>query len=162
MIAEEFAAWDLLIVGDGEDKEVIQQLIVEKKLTDRILLIKPTKDINKWYRKSHAFCLSSRWEGFPNALAEALAHGLPAIGFSDCSGVNNLIETGRNGMLAAGNDDPSSLASALKEIMNDSAKRHKMGQEAQTSMDKFNPENIYSLWENMLLNTVENQNHTSL
>ena len=155
MIAEEFAAWDLLIIGDGEDKDILQQLIIEKKMSDRISLIDPTKDINKWYRKSHVFCLSSRWEGFPNALAEALAHGLPSIGFSDCSGVNNLIETGRNGMLAVGNDNPSSLSKALKEIMNDSAKRHKMGQEAQTSIDKFNPENIYNLWESMLLNTVK-------
>ncbi len=162
MIAEEFSAWDLLIIGDGEDKEVLQQLIIEKQLTDRITLLKPTKDINMWYRKSHVFCLSSQWEGFPNALAEALAHGIPAVGFSDCSGVNNLIETEKNGLLAPGNDNPSSLASALKEIMDDSAKRYKMGQEAISIVDKYDPEKIYDLWENMLLNTVENQNHTSL
>lgn len=162
MIAEEFSAWDLLIIGEGEDKEVLQKLIIEKKMTDRIILIEPTKDINKWYRKSHAFCLSSRWEGFPNALAEALAHGLPAVGFSDCSGVNDLIETGRNGMLAEGNGNPFSLGKALKEIMNDSAKRHKMGQEAITIVDKYDPEKIYDLWENMLFNTVRNQNHTNL
>jgi len=162
MIAEEFSAWDLLIIGDGEDKEVLQQLIIEKQLTDRITLLKPTKDINMWYRKSHVFCLSSQWEGFPNALAEALAHGIPAVGFSDCSGVNNLIETGRNGLLAEGNGNPFSLGKALKEIMNDSAKRHKMGQEAITIVDKYDPEKIYDLWENMLFNTVRNQNHTNL
>ena len=54
---------------------------------------------------AHLFALPSRFEGFPNALAEAVAYGLPAVAYRGVSGVEELVVDGRNGLLA--NDEAS-------------------------------------------------------
>jgi glycosyltransferase involved in cell wall biosynthesis len=153
-IATDFPKWDLIIIGDGEEREYLQNLIEELGLVNRILLPGTTDNVTEWYVKSHAFCLPSICEGFPNALAEALAHGLPAVGFSECSGVNELIRTGKNGFLAEGNNNPSSLAKELTKIMRDKKLRSTMGQEAVNSMKQYKPEKVYDKWENLLTTTV--------
>ena len=58
--------------------------------------------------------MPSRWEGFPNVVAEALAHGLPVVGFELCSGIPELITNDISGIVAKGMDNSQSLALALK------------------------------------------------
>ena len=62
-------------------------------------------DVAAEYAAADLFCLPSRWEGFPNTVAEALAHGLPAVAYEGCAGTGDLVEPGENGLLAAGNGD---------------------------------------------------------
>lgn len=150
-LAAEFPQWQLRIVGDGEEKEQLQKLISSLGMGGRIGLVGTTDNVGDFYRGSHLFCLPSRWEGFPNALAEALAHGLPAVGFAECLGVCDLIEDGRNGLLAPGMDDPAALAGALRALMNDDAKRAEMGAEATRSMESYGPEAIFDKWEQFFL-----------
>jgi len=150
-IAGEFPKWDLIIIGEGEERQYLQALVEEFGLSERVFLLGTNDNLTEWYVKSHAFCLPSIHEGFPNALAEALSHGLPAVGFSECTGTNELIQTNKNGLLAKGNSNPSSLAEEFKKIMKDDESRKTMGCEAMKSMGKYNPKNIYGLWKKMLI-----------
>jgi len=109
-----------------------------------------TPDVSAEYRAADLFCLPSRWEGFPNALAEAMAHGLPAVGFRHCAGVNELILPGHNGQLADGNDDADTLAAVLGPLMLDSAARARMGMEARRITERYRPEKSFDDWEQLL------------
>jgi len=150
-LASRFPEWDLVLVGEGEDRTALQRIIDEKGLAARVSLAGATKSVSEWYAASHLFCLSSRWEGFPNAMAEAMAHGLPCVGFAGCAGVRDLIAHGENGLLAAGNDDPQSLTKVLSTLMASGEKRRRLGQKAVDSMAPYAPEKIFGLWEQTLM-----------
>ena len=62
----------------------------------------PRERLRDLYRHARAFVYPSRYEGFPNALAEAMAAGLPAVAFANVSGVEDLISHGETGILAHG------------------------------------------------------------
>jgi glycosyltransferase involved in cell wall biosynthesis len=142
--------WDLVIVGDGEDRDELESLITERGLERRVTLPGVSTSIAEWYASAQLFCLPSQWEGFPNALAEALAHGLPAVGFAGCAGVRDLIVHGSNGLLADGNGDAASLTVALTALMSDPTLRVSMGLRAVDSVRQFDPQTIFSRWEQVL------------
>lgn len=139
--------WRLILVGVGEDESKLKRLVVEKGLVDRVVFTGAVKDVERFYLDSHLFCLSSRWEGFPNALAEAMAHGLPAVGFAGCAGVRHLIADGKTGCLAQGNGSVDALAEALLPLMNNDARRQSMGAVAAKAVDQFAPQAIFDRWE---------------
>ena len=70
-------------------------------------------NLNEVYFSHDIFCLASRFEGFPNVVGEALAHGLPVVGFEECSGMRELISPGINGEIACGNDDHVAFSKAI-------------------------------------------------
>ncbi len=146
--------WDLVIVGEGEERGELERLIQVKGISNRVFLPGKSTSISRMYISSHLFCLPSRWEGFPNALAEALAHGLPCIGFDKCAGMRDLITPGVNGLLADGNGDEESLTITLRKAMSSSDLRKKMGIRASESIKKYTPQRIYSLWEDILKRAI--------
>jgi len=148
-IESQFPFWDLVILGEGELRQELKALIEQRRLSSRVALAGAVKNTSAYYTSSHLFCLSSRWEGFPNALAEALAHGLPAVGFAGCAGVNVLIEHESNGLLAHGNGDDASLAEALALLMQDADKRRSFGGQALASMLQYAPARVMDQWESL-------------
>ncbi len=150
IVASHFPGWDLAIIGEGEDRAKLEKLIADKRLSSRISLPGTNTSVCDLYAFSHLFCLPSLWEGFPNALAEALAHGLPSVGFADCAGVRDLIVSRKNGLLAEGNNDPTTLAKALEMLMISSEARQTMGVNAVYSVKLYAPNEVFSLWERTL------------
>jgi glycosyltransferase involved in cell wall biosynthesis len=156
-LAPAFPDWDLVVVGEGEDRGWLESLVAERGLERRVTLPGVSTSIAKWYASAQLFCLPSLWEGFPNALAEAFAHGLPAVGFANCAGVRDLIVHGSNGLLADGNGDAASLTGALAALMSDSALRASMGLAAVDSVRQFNPQKIFSRWEQLFSEIAANE-----
>jgi glycosyltransferase involved in cell wall biosynthesis len=151
MLAEEFSDWCLRIFGEGSKRAALEKLVADLALTGRVLLPGAVNTVEDEYASAHVFCLSSRWEGFPNALAEAMAHGLPVVGFAGCPGVNAIIDDGIDGLLAPGNGDSAALAGALRVLMADPVRRVRMGEQARLLAQRFSPEHITDRWENLLL-----------
>jgi len=154
-LEKEYPQWKLILAGEGEYRSRIEKEIRAHNLEHKIKLLGAVKDISALYCKSHVLCIPSRWEGFPNVLAEALAHGLPAVGYQDCGGVRDLIEHGQNGLLAEGNGDIQALIFQLKRIFDDDALRSNMGHKAIESIKVYYPQKVYDKWESFLHQAAE-------
>jgi glycosyltransferase involved in cell wall biosynthesis len=150
-IAPQFPLWDLKIVGEGEDRSALEDALRNSSLDPhRVVMPGKTDRISEAYAAANLFCLPSRWEGFPNALAEALAHGLPSVGFEGCAGVPDLITPGVTGRLAPGNGSADALSDALASLMSNDALRQQMGRNAVLAMKRYRPELCFDRWEAVL------------
>ena len=103
--------FQISIVGDGPEIEWLKNL--SSNYPQRVEFHPPSTDLSAFYRGANIFCLTSRWEGFPNVIAEALSYGLPCVGFRECSGIPQLILDNKNGITAKKMGDPQSLAEAI-------------------------------------------------
>ncbi|MFW8744743.1 glycosyltransferase [Mesorhizobium japonicum] len=144
--SQNYPRWDLSIVGDGDLYDELSDYINSKGLAKRVFLEGKQTDVPRWLIDSHLFCLPSRWEGFPNALAEAMSHGLPCVGLVECAGVRDLIEHEKNGLLTEG----SRLAEALGKLMKSSERRKRMGRSAAELIACYAPENSFKNWDALL------------
>lgn len=151
-LAGRFPSWDLVILGEGDRRAALEGIVHEAGLAGRVRLPGARDDVAAWYQDSHLFCLPSRHEGFPNALAEAHAHGLPAVGFAGCAGVDELIEDGKTGLLAAGNGDVETLSRSLACLMAQPEQRQAMGAAGRGAMEAYRPDIVMDAWERLFEN----------
>lgn len=79
LFAQMNSEWTLDIVGEGPEEEMYRQKIAEYQLEERILIHPFTNNIQAYYSQAQVYVLSSRWEGMPLVLMEAMSHGLPII-----------------------------------------------------------------------------------
>jgi glycosyltransferase involved in cell wall biosynthesis len=149
-ISIQYPDWDLRIIGEGELRPELESLVAKLDLQERIALPGATAEIVKEYEKAQIFALSSRFESFGLVTAEAMSYGLPAIGFADCPGTNELISDGENGLLVNGKDRVNALAQGLEKLINDSDLRAEMGKKGRKSVEKYAPENVFAAWEALL------------
>lgn len=153
LLANEFPNWTVEFWGGGNESGVayadeLRKKISDYGLSDRVFLKGENRHIVDEYVKGDIFCFPSAYEGFPNALAEAMSAGLPAVAFRSCSGTADLIEDHKNGILVK--DGVDALAGGLRELMNDQKMRAVIGQHARDSMHGYAPEIIWDKWENLL------------
>ena len=151
-LSSQYPDWDLVIVGDGGDQEKLQKLASSLGVSNHVVFEGYQKNTDRYYQSSDIFCLSSLWEGFPNALAEAMSYGLPCVGFEKCDGVYDLMDHHQNGILAKGNDDPKTLAAALESLMASSEKRKAYGEAAQKITRDYAPDKIFGMWNDLFSN----------
>lgn len=154
LLADDFPDWDLRIVGEGGMRPKLEGLIVASGMEGRVSLPGITRNVAAEYTAAQIFVTASRYESFGLTTAEALAHGLPAVGFADCPGTNDLIRPGENGALAEGEDDrPSALAAALRPLMLEPELRLRLSQSAPSVPLEYRPEVVINSWE-ALIRTV--------
>jgi glycosyltransferase involved in cell wall biosynthesis len=106
----------LMILGEGQERPALEALIDELGVRDRVLL--PGFDSNPYAYMSRAavLVLSSRWEGSPNVLVEAMACGTPVVATNCRSGPAELLEDGRLGPLVPVGDH-SAMAAAIERML---------------------------------------------
>lgn len=153
-IAKDFPEWNLRIIGKGELRPKLEELVISLKMQDRISLPGVTSKIKEEYQAAHIFALTSKYESFGLATAEAMAHGLPTIGFAGCPGTNELIINEKNGLLikVEGNNKVQAFSKGLACLMNDSDLRKNLGLNGLKTIDQFHPDKIVTQWENLVKN----------
>jgi glycosyltransferase involved in cell wall biosynthesis len=110
-----------------------------------------SKNISEEYTAAHLFVLPSRYESLGLTTAEAMAHGLPAIGFDDCPGTRWLIRPGVNGELATGSGNrPAALAAALQPLMKDGDLRARLSMRSLEVSKQFGLKDVLDLWERLI------------
>lgn len=142
--------WHLVIVGEGSERKKLEQLVGQLGLDDRISLPGRTDNVSDWYQQADLFVLSSRFEGFPNALLEAMANGVPAVSFDCQTGPSDIIQNGVNGMLVAPENGAFGLAKALSSLMTDASLREKLGQQATYVRERYAIEKIAAQWDKVM------------
>lgn len=141
----EWTDWRLDIFGQGEWKEMLQQMIDERGLQHSVRINKPTKQIGEEYVKSSLLVMSSHYEGFPMVMIEAMACGLPVVSFDYKCGPKDIIQHGINGLLVP-DGDVKALANAMMEVMADEAYRRMLSQNARKVVDTYSEEAVMKQW----------------
>jgi len=142
--------WDLRIVGDGELRAELEEKITEERLVGRVSMPGSVKDISLEYLNAQILVMPSKYEGFGLVVAEALAHGLPVVGFADCDGINALIKSGVNGVLVqSGENRVSALSQALRKLMLSSGAREKLARNCEMPPG-FEVEQVVDMWEELI------------
>jgi glycosyltransferase involved in cell wall biosynthesis len=149
-IAETHPDWNLAIVGEGPERPNLEAQVRRLRLEARVMLTGVVPDISKELANSQVMACSSRYEGFPNALAEGLAAGLPAVGYKGVSGVEDLIVDGRTGLLVDFNEGAAGLAHALSKLIGDPRRRAAASRAALEHIRQWAPDHIFSLWDEAL------------
>src|SRR5205085_78643 len=126
--------WILRIVGEGNLRRQLERVIAGFGLQDRVQLAGVIEDMEREYCSAQLFAVASRYESFGLATAEALSAGIPAIGFADCPGTNELIQDGLNGLLVGGPDRVAALAAGLDQLMGSTVDRVRLGIAAPTTV----------------------------
>ena len=140
-----FHDWQLDIFGQGEWREMLQQMIGGKRLQANTHICPPTKNIGTEYTHSSLLVMSSNYEGFPMVMIEAMACGLPVVAFDFKCGPKDIIQDGKNGLLVS-NGDIQGLADAMMTLMGNEALRKRMGEKARKVISTYSEETVMSQW----------------
>ncbi|TFV96552.1 glycosyltransferase family 4 protein [Oxalobacteraceae bacterium OM1] len=147
-VASRHPDWRVVIVGEGPQRPALEERVRRHGLCERVLLPGGAGNMADWYGLADLFVLSSRFEGFPNVLAEAMAHGLPAVSFDCDTGPRDIIRNGVDGILVPSGDVPG-LGRAIEHLMAGDALRARMASSASDARSRFSVERIASQWEGL-------------
>ena len=128
--------WKVVIAGGNENGQYLKDLAVQLGILDRINFLGKVKNIDLELAKAGIFVIPSRSEGFPNALVEAMAAGVPCISYNFIAGPQDIIEDDVNGILVP-EGDIQGLAYAIDRLILDPAKRAHLGEKALAVREKY-------------------------
>ena len=144
-VAGRFSDWHLAIAGEGPERGKLEALIEKLGLTERVHLLGLVEQPARVLRAADLFALSSRHEGFPNALCEAMACGLAVIA-TDCAGPRAIVRPEIDGLLVPRLDEPA-MAQGLSRLMDDAGLRARLGEKAREVLDRFSYERTLGEWD---------------
>ena len=140
--------WGLVILGNGPERRSLEELARSLGIADRLFLLGQVGNIGSWYARAEFYVMSSRFEGFPNALVEAMAYGCPAVSFDCDTGPRDIIRHEVDGLLVAPGD-VQALASAMARLMDDETLRSRFCAKAVEARDRFSIERIGAMWDRL-------------
>ncbi len=137
----EHPSWRLLILGDGPLRSRVVRVIGTKGLQNRVLLMGERQDVPRFLQASDIFVLSSRWEGLPLVVIEAMLAGLPVVA-TRVGGVPELVEDGVTGLLVPPKD-PRALRRALAQLLSSPELCERLGSSGQRrALERFTAEKM--------------------
>lgn len=140
-----FSDWKLDIFGQGEWREMLQQMIDKQGLQNTVKINPPTNAILNEYVHSSLLVMSSNYEGFGMVLVEAMSCGVPVISFDCKCGPKDIIQPEINGLLVP-NGDIQALADAMMKVMEDEAYRKMLSLNARKVVDTYSEQAVMSQW----------------
>jgi len=144
-VARALPDWHLVILGEGKGRADLERQIAALGLGERVRLPGVTQNPQSFLRRAGLFVLSSRTEGFPNSLLEAMACGAPVVA-TDCpTGPSEIIRHGHDGLLVPV-ADVDRLAEEILRLGRSPEERVRLGHNAVEVTARFHPERIMAAW----------------
>ncbi|WP_432137427.1 MULTISPECIES: glycosyltransferase family 4 protein [unclassified Streptomyces] len=147
-VAPEHPGWRLRIYGSGPDEGKLREQCTELGLDDSVEWAGQTSDVMGALHGASLFVMSSRGEGFPLALLEAMSCALPCVAFDCAPGVREIVRHEEDGFLARPGNT-SELARSLGRLMADGELRDAMGDKAHKNVQRFSASEITDRWEEL-------------
>lgn len=135
------------IIGNGDQKQALLQLIASLQLQDKVFLEGEENDPFKGMEDAALFLMGSHYEGFPNTLLEAGANGIPVIAFDAPGGINEIINNEQNGLLVH-NNDIKAFAFAIEKAMTINFNRQQIKEDTER---KFSISRMAKITEELLI-----------
>lgn len=147
-VFKKFPNWQLDIFGEGEERDNLQKKIDSYSLSSNISLKGYTNDVQSELLSSDIFIVSSRYEGFPMIIVEALASGLPVVSFNCPEGPRQLLERGAGLLVEVGNIE--SLSENIIKLIESRELRNRCRENGYRNIKKYKPEVIMKKWAQLL------------
>jgi glycosyltransferase involved in cell wall biosynthesis len=155
-VAGRFSSWRLQIYGDGDARPELEQLCQQLGLEDRVQLLGWISRPDDVLYGADLFVLPSRYEGFPNALLEAMACGLACVSFDCNSGPREIIRHDVDGILVPA-ENVDALAQAMAAAMSDDALRRRLGENARQVTERFCVRLFFRRWDAVVEGIAEKE-----
>lgn len=148
-VAAKHPDWKLRIFGGGDAHAALARQIDELALTDHVELAGFTQRLPEEMSRASIYALSSRFEGFPMVLLEAMLCGLPPVAFDCPTGPSDLIDHGHDGLVVP-HRDVDALAGGIIELIEDEGRRRAMGEAAYRKAQGYTTPALAEKWEDLL------------
>lgn len=149
-LAARHPAWQLVILGEGPERAALERQVAAAGLAGRVSLPGRVGNMGDWYGRADLYAMSSRYEGFPCTLAEAMSYGCPAVSYDCDTGPRDIIRHGVDGLLVRPVGDVAALAAALGRLMDDAAERRRMAARAADVRSRYSLEGVLAVWDQVL------------
>ena len=144
-LPEQFSDYTLEIYGGGHAEKKLLALIEDKGIVNRAKLMGVKKNVMYYISDVALYVMSSNYEGFPNALAEAMATGLPVISTDFSTGVAKDIVKSENGIVIPVGDEPA-LVDAMTMMLSSEDKWNSMSKANRALLDLLSENNVMKMW----------------
>lgn len=161
IVSQRHPDWILNVYGSGEIKEQLLNRIKERGVQNSLFIHDPVNNIVEKYLESSLYIMSSRFEGFPMVLLEAMSCGLPCISFNCPNGAKDLIQDGRNGFLVE-YLNVTQLAESICRLIEDSSLRKQFGESAKVYVQKYLPDSIMIFWAELFKSICKEQQNVEM
>jgi glycosyltransferase involved in cell wall biosynthesis len=160
-LADEFPEWQLDIHGEGRCRGRLERQIARLGVGANVRLRGYSPDFDDVLGRAAIYAMSSRAEGFPMVLLEAMSHGLPLISFDCPRGPAEIIENGVNGLLVD-DGDVAGYQRALRDLMSDSDRRGELGRASYARARAIEIEAVADRWERLLADVLDRRERATV
>ena len=155
VLRKEIPDWQLYIYGSGEDEKSLQDLRKQLNLEDFVFLNPATDQVKEKLCDSGIYVMTSRFEGLPMTLIESQSCGVPIVSFDCDCGPAEIITDGVDGFLVP-QDDIVQFVQAVVKLARDEDLRRQFGAAAKLNSQRFAPEKIAEIWQNLFNDLTKN------
>ncbi len=138
--------WNVYIIGEGPERQKLEAIVDKLGLVKTVKFLGVKKNIVDYYQQASIFVSTSRSEGFPNTLSEALSLGCASIATDCITGPSELIKNEENGFLVEV-DNINQISEKLEILIKDKSLRDDFSRKSVEMSKKFKTENIVKEWE---------------